>query len=160
EVRRIVVRRPPRARALREDLERVGADLLRAIDRGVNAAGGREMRADLHRYAASQASRSAASSSTARRATRGSGAKGTAFTLPFRSYDQLPATTPSTRKVCVTSPSAATTDLRSSSGSTRARSACAKSVLSHFGRKRTGAGVSAGGSGARGRSRSSRPLSL
>ena len=40
------------------------------------------------------------------------------------------------------------TVFRYSSGSTRVRSANASSTLSHFGRKRTGAGVSGSGSGA------------
>ena len=48
EARRVVVRRPPRARALREDLHRVGADLDRAVDRLVDPAGGGDVRADQH----------------------------------------------------------------------------------------------------------------
>ena len=46
---------------------------------------------------------------------------------------------------------------RYSSGMTPVRRAWTSSTASHQGRKRTGAGVSAGGSGARGRSSSSRP---
>ena len=48
---------------------------------------------------------------------------------------------------------------RSSSAMTRARRAWASSVASQVGRNRTGAGVSACGSGARGRSSSSAPSS-
>jgi hypothetical protein len=61
--------------------------------------------------------------------------------------------------VPIVAPVFPTTAFRSSSGSTRLRSAWASSVLSHFGRKRTGAAVSAGGTGARGRSSSSRLFS-
>ena len=71
----------------------------------------------------------------------------------------MPATNPSTRNVCATSPFMRITVFRYCSGSTRVRSANASSTLSHFGRKRTGAGVSGSGSGARGTSRSSRPCS-
>ena len=52
EVRRVVIRRPPRARALREDLDRLGADRLGAVDRGVDAAGRGDVRADVHRRGA------------------------------------------------------------------------------------------------------------
>ena len=51
-----------------------------------------------------------------------------------------PATNPSTRNVCATSPFMPMTVFRYCSGSTRVRSAHASSTLSHFGRKRTGAG--------------------
>jgi hypothetical protein len=48
EGRRVVVRRPPHARALREELEGVGADRDRAVNGGVDAAGGGDVCADLH----------------------------------------------------------------------------------------------------------------
>ena len=60
EVRWIVVGRPPRARALREHL-RLGANRLRAVDRRVNAAGGRDVGAEPHersvRYPAARRTR-------------------------------------------------------------------------------------------------------
>src|SRR5438132_203749 len=63
------------------------------------------------------------------------------------------------RIVRAMSPFIRMTAFRYCSGSTRVRSAHASSTLSHFGRKRTGAGVSASGRGALGTSRSSRPFS-
>src|SRR5579859_4161909 len=48
ERRRIVIRRPPHPRALREDLNRVGTDGDRAVDCGVDAARRRDVCADLH----------------------------------------------------------------------------------------------------------------
>ena len=48
ERRGVVVRRPPRARALREDLDRVAADRLDAIDGRVDAAGRRDVSPELH----------------------------------------------------------------------------------------------------------------
>ena len=90
----------------------------------------------------------------ARRA--GCGANGSTGTV--RLGRQLAATTPSTSKVGATSPFLPTTSV----GALRQHAppvGDASKRLSHFGRKRTGAGVSAGGSGARGRSSSSRPSS-
>ena len=57
----------------------------------------------------------------------------------------VPATKPSTRNVCATSPFFPVTFLRYGSGSTRVRSWNASSTLSHFGRKRAGAHVSGSG---------------
>ena len=48
EVRWVVVRRPPGARALREDLTQSPPIASIAVDRGVDAAGGRDMSAELH----------------------------------------------------------------------------------------------------------------
>ena len=48
EVRWVVIRRPPGAWALGEDLDTVPADRLDPVDRGVDAAGGRDMGAQLH----------------------------------------------------------------------------------------------------------------
>ena len=143
ERRGVVVRRPPRARALREHLQRLGADRLGAVDRGVDAAATTR---GARRCASARARpRDAPPRPRPRGARRGGGARtASRSTLPFLSALQLPATTPSTRNVCVTSPFFAITVLRSSSGRTRRRSAWASSVLSHFGRKRTGAGVVGG----------------
>ena len=44
----LVVRRPPGAGALREDLHRLAAELLGAVDRRVDAAGGGDVRAEEH----------------------------------------------------------------------------------------------------------------
>src|SRR5262249_20305537 len=48
EVGRVVVRRAPHARALREELHGVGADRLRAVERRVNTAGRGDMSAEEH----------------------------------------------------------------------------------------------------------------
>jgi len=48
EARRVVVRRPPGSGALCEHLEGLGADSLCAVDSRVDAAGRRQMRADVH----------------------------------------------------------------------------------------------------------------
>src|SRR4051812_35301879 len=48
EVGRVVVRRAPRARALREDLDAVAADRLDPVDRGMDPARGRDMGPELH----------------------------------------------------------------------------------------------------------------
>ena len=80
EVCGVVIRRPPRSRALREDLQRFGADALGTVDRRLNAAGRRKMCPDVHQR--SQAPSSDASSSTALRAARGSGANGSSATFP------------------------------------------------------------------------------
>src|SRR5256886_4064012 len=53
EVGRVVVRRSPGARALREDLDAVAAHLLDPVDRRVDAAGGRNVGAELHAVDAS-----------------------------------------------------------------------------------------------------------
>jgi hypothetical protein len=57
EVRRIVVRRPPRPGALREDLHCVAAQRLGPVDRGVDPAGGGDVTADQHRASLAVGSR-------------------------------------------------------------------------------------------------------
>ena len=84
ERRRVVIRRPPCARALREHLERLGADRLCAVDGGVDAARGDDRCAPMYTHATLPKPRlrdSAASSSTARRAARGRGAYGSIVDL-------------------------------------------------------------------------------
>ncbi len=66
EARRVVVRRPPGARALREDLNRVGVDRDSAVDRPVDPAGGGDVRSDLHRPLTLSACPSASASHRAR----------------------------------------------------------------------------------------------
>src|SRR5256885_4975490 len=94
---------------------------------------------------ATKASRRAASSSNSRCMALDKGEKASVLTRPFTTRHE-PATNPSTRKVCATSPLIPMTRFRYCSGSTLERSACASSTLSHFGRKRIGAGIDASGS--------------
>ncbi len=84
EARRVVVRRPPRTRALGEDLHRVGSQLDRAVDRLVDPARGGDVRADQH----SQASSRFASSATSAFCVRVSGTISSTWAAPL----QIPAT--------------------------------------------------------------------
>src|SRR5262245_19833839 len=127
EALRVVVRRPPRARALGEDLHRVGTEVDGTVDRLVDPTGGGDVRADQHQR--SQASSRTASSWTSRRQTRGSGANGSIRTRP-RSARHSPATKPSTRNVASTIPPPWITVLRCSSETSRVRSACDRTRLS------------------------------
>src|SRR4029079_3194934 len=88
----IGVRRLPRAWALGEELQGVGAHPDGLLDRRLHTA--RAVRADQHQRRNSE--RRAASSSASRRTGRGRGANGASLTLPF-SWRHVPATTPSTR---------------------------------------------------------------
>src|SRR5262249_11222189 len=108
----------------------------------------RDVDGELELSHATNSSSRSASSCTSLFATRVSGANGSTTTRPF-SNCQVPASIPSTRIVGLTSPFTPKTRFLNCSGMTRVRSWKASSTLSHFGRKRTGAGVPASGSGAR-----------
>ena len=93
----------------------------------------------------------AASSFNARRAAASSFPNGSSFTRPCSSC-HVPATKPSTRIVACTRPFFVTIREGARSPRIRERSACERTRLSKRGTSRGGAGSSASGSGARGRS--------
>src|SRR5439155_8803305 len=90
ERRGSMVRRSPRARALREDLQRLGADRLRPVDGRVDAARRRKMRADVHQ--ANHACRRSASAVTSAFCVRVVGPTYSTVTRRSRSYDHVAAT--------------------------------------------------------------------
>jgi hypothetical protein len=67
EARRVVVRRPPRPGALREDLHRVAAHRLDPVDRGVDPPGGGDVRPEQHGARAYPSPRSSPRPSARRR---------------------------------------------------------------------------------------------
>jgi Mn-containing catalase len=106
------------------------------------------------------AARRSASASTSARAAGGSLPNGFSVTPPL-SYRQVPATAPSIVNGGWDCGFFVWNSFgRCSSGRICVRRQCTRSVASHVGRKRTGAGASAGGSGARGRSTSRSPCSV
>ena len=117
EVRRVVVRRAPRARALGEHLDRLAADRLGPVDRRVDPAGGRDVGAELHRATATTARSSRVASAHV------------VIVRPAAATRRCPSASASLRARPASSTSAACAP-RSSTGSsraTRAASSCSGS---------------------------------